>query len=494
MRVNKLIPRHPPALHPFLVGSLFVLGGYREARSFVSLGEMFLNLGVVLACVLLLYLLLKRLVKTPFRASALATLFVTCFCFFHYFRQNIEGVLRGLGLGDWIRPRVVPTIVLAVFVTLMALTLRATKPLRLVKAFLNAAAGLALAVTLVQLLVWPGPRQAAHFPPRPEFRPPEATLTNAPDIYFLIMDSHTSLAALQEYWGYDSAEFAGFLRRGGFIVVTNGVSAYAGTSLCMASTFNMAPVPDPLTNSAGYAQYGRLAREIRASFVPRQFRSMGYEVVNLSPFAVLDRPPFYYYPFMNAARLHSVLLEESLVSFPWRFVGMPNLDQVNRDILARLEDLAARPGERPRFVYAHLMMPHFPLFFDRDGRPQPRPFRNDYSMQDYLEYLIYSDRAVTNLLDRLTAPSGRPSLVILQGDHGFREVPEPLRVREATRILMAFHLPGGPAPELHAGMAAIDTFPFLFNRCFGTAFPMTPMPAGAATTNSSPTLPARTSG
>ncbi len=473
MEGNEQTAGKPPALHPFLVGSLWVLSNYRLVQPFVSLGEMLLNLGAVLLGTVILYSLLKRVLKTPFKASVMTTLLVVGFCFVAYLKNRLEAALLQIGLAAWASSRVTLPVLLTIFLMLGGGIILWKRPFRIVKTVLNLVAGAALAVTLLQVLVWPvklAPND--QFPRQPEFRPAPAALTNAPDIYYLVLDSHTSLAALHEYWGYDSAAFAEFLRQRGFTVVTNGLSQYSLTPYCISSIFNLEFVPEALARRSYHFQYAHLAREIAGSFAPRQLRSMGYQIVNLSLFPLLDQPAFYTYPFMGVAGFHALLLEESAWRWHWNLMGSRRLRQANRDILARVEQVAAHPGQAPRFVYAHLMMPHPPFFYDRNGREVTRGTGREASMDDYLDYLIYSDRLTTNLVTRILAGARRPTVIVLQGDHGFRHAPVEVRAREATQILNAFHLPGGATNAVDPVLTPVNTFRLLFNRYFGTAYPM----------------------
>ena len=53
------------------------------------------------------------------------------------------------------------------------------------------------------------------------------------------------------------------------------------------------------------------------------------------------------------------------------------LQQQERDRIhaafAALKTLPASAGERPLFVFAHVMSPHAPIIFDADGGPVPPP-------------------------------------------------------------------------------------------------------------------------
>jgi hypothetical protein len=130
-------------------------------------------------------------------------------------------------------------------------------------------------------------------------------------------------------------------------------------------------------------------------------------------------------------------------------------------------------GERagqPRFIYAHVLMPHPPYLFDRNGRRWPTP-RTDATMaDDYLEQLIFVNRLAAEALSGILANSATPPVIIVQGDHGFRGLTGPDQALERKTILNAYLLPGeAPLPNLN-GITPVNTFRLLLNRYLGTHY------------------------
>ncbi len=67
--------------------------------------------------------------------------------------------------------------------------------------------------------------------------------------------------------------------------------------------------------------------------------------------------------------------------------------------------------QRPWFTWVHVFDPHAPY------RP-PAPFDARYAGQPYFGEVAFTDAALGPLLDAARDPSGRPTLVIVTGDHG----------------------------------------------------------------------------
>jgi hypothetical protein len=148
--------------------------------------------------------------------------------------------------------------------------------------------------------------------------------------------------------------------------------------------------------------------------------------------------------------------------------------------LRELERLRDAPG--PKFVFAHILLPHPPYVFLEDGTYAP-------ARADQASQLAYTNDMLQRFLEPLLAlPEEERPIVILQADEG----PYPRRLAreqrrfdwaEATEeelitkfgILNAWLLPGpeGEAP-LPADMTAVNTYPELLRRYFGADIPDQP--------------------
>jgi hypothetical protein len=138
-----------------------------------------------------------------------------------------------------------------------------------------------------------------------------------------------------------------------------------------------------------------------------------------------------------------------------------------------LEDLRDDPG--PKYVFAHILLPHPPYVFLEDGS-------FDAEKATLRSQLTYTNERLKQFLEPLLAlPEAERPIIILQGDEG----PYPQRLfddetgfewDQATDeelvtkfgILDAWLMPGpeGEAP-LRPGMSNVNTYPELLRRYFG---------------------------
>jgi hypothetical protein len=151
-----------------------------------------------------------------------------------------------------------------------------------------------------------------------------------------------------------------------------------------------------------------------------------------------------------------------------------------------LGDLGRQQG--PKFVFAHLVVPHPPYVFERDCSPKPRTllFATDSTTDrqvraEYVEQVQCVNRLVLALVDRLTADAAEPPVIVLQADHGHGRFPglhnpppideaDPEGIRERTDIFAAYHMPG-VGPQLYDSITPANVFPVIFRHYFGANIP-----------------------
>jgi hypothetical protein len=140
--------------------------------------------------------------------------------------------------------------------------------------------------------------------------------------------------------------------------------------------------------------------------------------------------------------------------------------------LDRLPDVASIKG--PKFVFAHLVAPHPPYVFDRDGNPINPNYPFTLSVEErtgYIEQLQFVNRKVLETIDGILANSESPPIIIIQGDHGPGTMTnhnslEHSCLYERFSILNAYYLPGVERSSVPMDLAPVNSFRFLFNTYF----------------------------
>lgn len=339
----------------------------------------------------------------------------------------------------------------------------------------------------------PGPSGAVDLDQAPEARP---------DIYYIVPDRYASLETLAEAYGYDNTAFYEALEERGFYVARDAHANYINTPLSLVSTLSMEYLDAEALRSEASDDQDRapIHRRLRGHLaVPLLLKQLGYEFVQVGNWweptrRNVDADRVYRYEgasefssvFWRTTLLRAFVPEaEALDPHDWR-VFRRHSDVELMALEGPIPDLGG-----PKFVFAHLLLPHEPYVFDVDGS-----FMNEEQVaeqgldESYLRQLQHLNARLLGIVDRILATSpDEPPIIVIQADEG----PYPERTlrdewgfnwRRATDaeltqkfgILSAIHLPGAD-PEvagLSQDMTPVNTFRVIFNTYFGGDLPMLP--------------------
>jgi hypothetical protein len=144
------------------------------------------------------------------------------------------------------------------------------------------------------------------------------------------------------------------------------------------------------------------------------------------------------------------------------------------------------PEPGPKFVFLHVLVPHPPYVFDRDGSYVTRAQERQRSFEEnYMNQTLAANAMIRRLVDGILRESASPPVIIVQGDEG----PYPpgtmadtfdwrtaslsqLRVRSG--ILNAYYLPGVKPGALYPTISPVNSFRVVFNTYFDTNLPLLP--------------------
>jgi len=465
--------RRTPVLHSFMVMSLFVLVCYREVQPFVKWEEL---MGIWLAVLLVTFVVFwaaRHVVTEPYKASLLTTIILGAVCFYGDYDSRLRTILGQQS--EWARTRILAAAYLLVVALLVAALLQTRRSLLRLKRLLNVAISAMVVATVVKDQLYP-----IHFVSRrdrPRENDEQGTLSRTngrPDIYYLVFDSYTSAESLRQFWNYDNSAFTSFLTNKGFRVVADAHGNYDHTYRCMAASLNMTLLPPPPPGLSTFGRVNRACEMIDLAAVPRKLEEIGYNVVNLSLFDVAGREQFYEVPQIDYSSLTDVMLRKSLFGYVEAWYRRIHLKQVHERILARLHSLPTEKSPQPRFIYAHILLPHGPFLYDRHGLRPKASGAFFGTPQEYLDQLIFVNGIITNLVSDIIAHSPAPPIIVLQGDHGYRYLRPPDQSKEATTILNAYYLPGSQPDWVYPGITPVNTFRMIFNHYFAAQYKYVP--------------------
>jgi hypothetical protein len=142
-------------------------------------------------------------------------------------------------------------------------------------------------------------------------------------------------------------------------------------------------------------------------------------------------------------------------------------DQAHRQrILYTLEELPQVvdiPG--PKFVFVHIIAPHWPHVFGPNGDPV---HVHPDSVSGYRDQVIFISKQIEPILSQILNKSATPPVIVIQGDHGaVIESPE-----RRMAILNAYYLPGGGSEHLYENISPVNTFRLILDQYFGDNLPL----------------------
>jgi len=366
--------------------------------------------------------------------------------------------------------------------------------LNLVFGLLLAFQGVQLGMNLYrhQMSMTISPSLAIH----PLDQPIQLEAETRPDIYIIILDGYARQDVLQKIYSYDNSEFINQLRIRGFYVATSNHSNYVQTTYTMASLLNFDYV-HPWVPTSDYYQY--LFQPTQENRVYNLLDEIGYTTVSFNgstTYTEIKISDVYLSKFISLNKFESQLLVDSPVEpFSNMFnlgIPIPTYKTHIERILYTLSELKEIPSSipEPKIVYAHVLAPHPPFIFDRNGNviPQQRPYRlwdtdvltdrpQEY-WDGYREQVIFLNKQIIESIDSILEKSEPPPIILLMGDHGpgsmfHMDTDSPGCIWERTSNFYALHLPGHENDgTLYPSISPVNTFRVIFNTYFRTNLPL----------------------
>lgn len=321
-----------------------------------------------------------------------------------------------------------------------------------------------------------------------------------PDVYYIVPDRYAGSSTLRERFAFDNEPFLSALEERGFDVARNAHANYPKTPLSLGSALNMDFLDGEALAEAAHddADRGPAHRLMSdPQVVPRALKRIGYRYLHVggwwAPSSTnVDADRVFGYD--GSGEFASVLAQTTLL----RAITSPNaapddpLDwrvvRANDEyVLDTLEEIPKAPG--PKYVFAHLLMPHAPYVFDADGSFMDRAeVREHGERESYRRQLTYTNQRLLRIIDRIVAESP-DAVILLAADEG----PFPPRyhrseatfdwrtasqdeIEEKFGILLAMRVPGADlsAAGFHDAITPVNAFRVIFNARFGADLPLLP--------------------
>ena len=292
------------------------------------------------------------------------------------------------------------------------------------------------------------------------------------DIYYFILDGYMRDDALADIWGYDNSEFIQFLKSRGFYVASKSRSNYPYTILSLPSSLNMKylnPEGDVFSDSRL-----PLIKIIDDNKVVKLTKALGYKYIHLSDGTAETKFSRHADIRLTNRKYLSSFFEYLINKTLLKSIKFSVFDpiKIKRDqILFAFKSLGRIPDiKEPTFTFAHIVAPHEPFVFDKNGGI---PLQDKINRPlKYFQQALFINKQMMPLLDNILNRSNPKPIIIIQGDHGipFRTTNQPKaeQLKKSFSILNAYHFPEGGDKNLYNTITPVNSFRLLFNHYFGT--------------------------
>jgi hypothetical protein len=482
-------PKSAFAIHPILLAAYPVLFLFAQNLDRVSLGNLTMPLAGAIAAAGVMTAVAWILPPDPRRGALIATALVLVWFYF----GRVATLLAPLAVGQTMQ-----LVAWGLFLGVAlvgAFRLRDRWISRLTSA-LNAIGVVLVLMTLVQI----APYEWAHQPAAVSEQPAVPAPAGARDIYYFILDRYGSNQGLQA-WADVTSDLPAWLAAQGFAVEAGARANYIRTDLSLAATLNMESL-DSIATTMGPTgnDLGPINALLQDNAVGRFLEVRGYRYVNIGSWfnatqtiRIADQNLF-----LNATTDFDAMLDKttfgptlaSILNLP----VIPSNDAIHRN--SALYQFSVLPGVEqepgPKFVVAHILLPHPPYVFDPNGSyPSAAEQKGRTEGQAFEAQMTYLNAQVRSIVTGLLSrPADQQPIVVIQADEG--PYPDPYQADEvhfnwstATSdeleakygILDAFYLPGAAVagtPEPYSTVTSWNTFPIVFDRYFGANIRLLP--------------------
>jgi hypothetical protein len=481
-------------VHPVLFGAFPILYLYaHNIQEGVSLGDLFRSLAVVvgatIALLALARLAFRDLRKAGLIVSALVLLFLS---YGHVYLAVKDWEIAGVVVG---RNTVLGPLWALLGAAAVFAVMRTRRRLDEMTSILNfVAAGLVL-INVFSIFQYQARTRAdeqaairqadagfqGHLPDPDEIRKRPASIdgrNTRPDIYYMIFDTYAGEIGLREVFDFDNTAFLHSLESRGFYVAHQSTTNYPRTSLSVASSLNMEYL-DFLTKELGTNTDDArpLTRLMRYNRVGRFLKSIGYRYIQIgSWWGPTKRSPIadQNVTYGGASEFDRVLYETTALR-PIQQEEFRRREWKRIQFEFKAVE-STKPLDGPKFVFAHILLPHSPFVFYPDGRYKAREDVARYTREEnYLHQVQYVNRRLQETLDVLLRgdESSHP-VILIQSDEGPYEGapnawPNPSDNNLIRKFpnLNAYYLPGKSHADLYPGITPVNSFRVVFRLYFG---------------------------
>jgi hypothetical protein len=493
-------------LHPFLFALSPILYFFSINKEELSPGnsDFLVALAISLLVTGIMWAVLSVILKNKQKAVVIVSLFVLLFFSYGHVRKLLGEFNLQIGSFNFGPDKTLLSAWGGILLLGSFLSFKTKKNLRTLTSFLNVVAISLVLIPLTDIIPYelktgratlPTSQESAVTEEATEITPEEAA--KLPDIYYLVFDRYANETILKEHFNFDNSEFINHLKEKGFYVASKACANYPRTFESLASSLNMEYL-GYLTEQLGedFSSRAPVYEMLQDYKVWRFLKKRGYQFIHFGDWYPATKKNKFAdininYSINVGSEFNTVFLRTTLYYPIARKISLdtPERETTRKRHLYKFEKLAEIPEiDGPKFIFAHMLIPHSPYVFDKDGNPiKEEQEKQKSSIENYTNQLIFTNKKIEELINELLTKSTKPPIIIIQSDEGpftpeWSKSSGPEDWRELTnealkvhiRIINAYYLPDVPKDVLYPSMSPVNSFRTIFNLYFGTKFELLP--------------------
>ncbi len=444
----------------------------------VNIGQIYFPLGVSLLSTLIIWGLLSLVIKDRLKAGLITIVFLIFF--FSY--GSLFDSLLSLKLFSVKHRHLFPIVLLiAGYLSYFILIIKRKNLVDCIFRILSVIISVLIVVNIVVLVPIEVKKVNFSKPTTADRQVKSIAPANSPDIYFIILDEYANSKTIKDIWNYNNSWFTNSLKDKGFYVAENSKTRYNQTYRSISSYLNMQYVDE---NASTLTCYQLISNNKAAKYL----KEKGYKYVYIGNWYDANRyqlnADYQFNYFLDSDKTYIdefalMLFKGTMVRpFTYLFETTSSGDSLEGNAIVysfeRLKQVSTMNVGGPKFVFAHILSPHAPFVFDKDGNKiDQADWYNWKEKKYYLGQYIYITKQVNNLVSELLKDKTNPPIIIIQSDHGPRPNygPKPnqrmvIPENYMYEIFYSYYLPGLDNKIISQNMSPIYTFRLIFDKYF----------------------------
>ncbi len=319
-----------------------------------------------------------------------------------------------------------------------------------------------------------------------------------PDVYYLVFDRYAANNVLLDSYGYDNSQFYSWLRSENFFVAENALSNYLKTSFSMSATLNMQYHDSQDWQGRQPTEGSDIIPLFKNNATQQTFHDLGYKNYSLASWywptaqeggnnRVFQYAPMFWLKDPYVREIISATMAMPIVSL---FTADNTADSLiahkvyTQYQLSTYKTVVDMPS--PKFVMAHILLPHGPYIFNQDCQYDPTQLDRLSNDQGYLEHLKCATRTAQEIISYIKASTQGNAIIVMVADEGassskYSQVKKSNNwvstsdqaLHERANVLTAYYFPDQDYARLSDDMSSINAFRTVFDQYFN--IPMSPL-------------------